>query len=287
MHAIARPARPLAAVALLLPLLGAACVDPSLPGTGSQAPSPASPEAVTPGPRDATSTVEVVQRHPHGRDSFTQGLELTDGVLYESTGLVGSSWIEARAFPGGEVLARADITDPFFGEGLTVTEDIAWQVTWQDGVAIARDPATLEEEFRTTYEGEGWGLCSYDDDAERGDHLVMSDGTSTLTVRDPATFEALETIPVTLDGAPVELLNELECTPDGVYANVWTTSMIVRIDPRTGAIDDVIDASGLLSSTERRGADVLNGIAAIPGTDRFLITGKLWPVMLEARFVPR
>ncbi|MBD8505820.1 glutaminyl-peptide cyclotransferase [Hoyosella sp. G463] len=287
MHAIAPPARPLVAAALLVPLLGAGCVEPRVPGTGSQSPSTTSLEPVTPGPEDATLTVAVVERHPHGRDSFTQGLELSDGVLYESTGLVGSSWIEARTFPGGEVLARADLTDPFFGEGLTVTEEIAWQVTWQDGVAIARDPATLEERSRTTYEGEGWGLCSYDDDAERGAHLVMSDGTSTLTVRDPATFDARETIPVTLDGAPVELLNELECTPDGVYANVWTTDMIVRIDPRTGAIEDVIDASGLLSRAERQGADVLNGIAAIPGTDRFLITGKLWPVMLEARFVPR
>lgn len=223
---------------------------------------------------------EVVAEHPHNPEAFTQGLELADSILYESTGLVGRSWIEARDFATGEEIARQDLDLPYFGEGLTVTEDRVWQVTWRDGTAFERDPQTLEEISTVEYEGEGWGLCSYPD------RIVMSDGTDTLTFRDPETFAVLGTVAVTLRGEALDQLNELDCAEEGVYANVFQTDWIVRISPDDGSVNAVIDASNLLSADERAGVDVLNGIAAIPDTDRFLLTGKLWPKMFEVRFVP-
>ncbi|WP_049793650.1 glutaminyl-peptide cyclotransferase [Hoyosella subflava] len=224
---------------------------------------------------------EVVKVHPHDPEAFTQGLEIAGPLLYESTGRVGLSWIAARDLETGEEVARADLPLPYFGEGLTVTEDRVWQITWRDEVAFERDPATLEEIATVSYEGEGWGLCSYPD------RLVMSDGSDTLTFRDPVTFDALDTVAVTLRGSALDQINELECTPEGVYANIFQTDWIVRINPEDGRVTAVIDASGLLSDEERGGVDVLNGVAAIPGTDRFLLTGKLWPEMFEVEFVAR
>lgn len=226
---------------------------------------------------------EIVGVLPHDPTAFTQGLEIADGTLYESTGRVGQSWVRASALGTGAQLAYADLARPMFGEGITVTGDTVWQITWQDGVALARDRATLAPQRRVDYAGEGWGLCT------RGDRLVMSDGTDTLTFRDPVTFDPVGSVAVTLDGRPLDRLNELECADDGaVYANVWTTDTIVRIDPETGVVTGRVDATNLreaLPAGERAGIDVLNGIAQIPGTDRFLVTGKLWPRMFEVRFV--
>ncbi|GGC73113.1 glutaminyl-peptide cyclotransferase [Hoyosella rhizosphaerae] len=275
------------AVSMMAPLLCAGCFDTlNSDSITTDSTTPDAPPA-TLDRNSITMIAEVVDRHPHSRDAFTQGLELHGDVLFESTGRVGESWIQSRAFPSGDVIAHADITDPYFGEGLTVVGDTVWHVTWKDGVAFARDRDSLEERFRVTYDGEGWGLCSYDDHEVLGAHVVMSDGTDVLTFRDPETFDVLDTVRVTLDGAPVVMLNELECTPDGVYANVWMTEKIVRIDADTGTVGDVIDASRLLTASERPGTDVLNGIAAIEGTDHFLVTGKLWPTMFEVKFVPR
>lgn len=219
---------------------------------------------------------------PHETTAFTQGLEIVGGSLYESTGLRGRSYVQRSDLATGRVLARRDLPDNLFGEGITVAGDRLWEITWQSHVAIARDPLTLAETGRVTYQGEGWGLCA------QPDRLVMSNGTATLTFRDRTTFAATSTVTVTADGSPVKDLNELECTPDGqVWANVWQTNQIIRIDPRTGHVTATVDASGLLNPTQARDADVLNGIAALPGTDRFLITGKLWPTMFVVRFVPR
>ncbi|MFD4295116.1 glutaminyl-peptide cyclotransferase [Rhodococcus sp. NPDC058532] len=227
-----------------------------------------------------TLRVDVLDRRPHDPTAFTQGLEIADGALLEGTGLVGRSYVTARDLDTGAELARADLPATMFGEGITVVGDTVWQLTWRDQVAFARDRTTLRERARVAYDGEGWGLCA------QPDRLVMSDGSSTLTFRDPATFAVRGTVDVTLDDRRVDRLNELECTADGmVYANVWQTTDIVRIDPASGAVVAVIDASGLLTEADAAEADVLNGIAAIPGTDRFLITGKLYPTIFDVRFV--
>ncbi|KQU06834.1 glutaminyl-peptide cyclotransferase [Rhodococcus sp. Leaf7] len=243
------------------------------------------PDAVST-PADATLDVRIVSTRPHDPSAFTQGLEVDGNRLLEGTGRSGRSRVTASDLATGAPLASVDLPAPLFGEGLTVAGDTLWQLTWQDGVAVARDPDTLQEVRRVSYEGEGWGLC-FD-----GSSLVMSDGTDTLTFRDPVTFEPTGSVRVRDDGQAVEEINELECTPDGVYANIWKTDEIVRIDPASGTVTAVIDASPLRAALEDSGADtsgidVLNGIAAVPDTDRFLVTGKLWPTLFEVEFVPR
>ncbi|MFF8835697.1 glutaminyl-peptide cyclotransferase [Streptomyces sp. NPDC015130] len=243
----------------------------------------AQPATPTPGPR--LLRAETRKALPHDPRAFTQGLEFRGATLYESTGRVGHSSV--RAGPPGRPPARyVALPAPLFGEGITLTGSKLWQLTWRNGVAVERDPTTLEERRRVGYEGEGWGLCHQHHAGQ--ERLVMSDGTDRLTFRDPDTFEATGGIDVRQDGSPATRLNELECTPDGsVYANVYPTNTILRIDPDTGAVTANIDAAGLLTASERRGAKQLNGIAAVPGTDRFLLTGKLWPRMFEVVFVTR
>ena len=232
-----------------------------------------------------TLTAEVVRTYDRGDDAFTQGFEIDGDVLYEGTGLEGSSFVRRTALDSMTELGRVDLPSDLFGEGITVDGDTLWQITWQDGIAIARDRDTLTEKRRVNYDGEGWGLCT---ERQSDGRLVMSDGTSTLTFRDPTSFDAVSTVNVTLDGEPVERLNELECAEDGsVYANVWQTFDIMRIDPGTGQVTAVIDGTPLwdsMSAADRNGADVFNGIAQIPGTDRFLVTGKFWPTIFEVRF---
>lgn len=226
----------------------------------------------------------MLDTRPHDRTSFTQGFELVDGVLYEGTGMVGASAMLATDPRTGEARARVDLPVPFFGEGITVAGDRIWQLTWENGVAFERDRATLAERRQVRYEGEGWGIC------HDGERLLMSDGSDRLTVRDPASFDVLGEVRVTRDGEPVDNLNELECVDGAVWANVWQTDEIVRIDPASGTVTAVVDASGLLAGHAKPDdlgtADVLNGIAAVPGTDEFLITGKYWPLTFHVRFVP-
>ncbi|UAK34497.1 glutaminyl-peptide cyclotransferase [Nocardia asteroides] len=233
-----------------------------------------SPEDTTP-----RMNIEVVSTRPHDPTAFTQGLEIDGDVLYEGTGLAGASRVRASRLATGEELAEAALPAPYFGEGITVAGATLWQLTWHDGVAIARDPATLAERGRVSYDGEGWGLCAM------GGRLVMSDGTDRLTFRDPVTFAPVGSVELTSRNDA--RLNELECASDGtVYANDWPTDTILRIEPDSGTVLAAADAAGLLPATARAGADALNGIAQLPGTDRFLITGKNWPTIFEVRFTP-
>jgi glutamine cyclotransferase len=166
-----------------------------------------------------------------------------------------------------------------YGEGLAVAGDHLLQLTWKDGVALAWDPDTFELLGSHPYSGEGWGLCS------DGRRLVMSDGSDTLTFRDPATFEVTGSVAVTVMDNPLVKINELECVDGEVWANVWETPYIVRIDPATGVVTGALDLTGLADpdpSASDPGA-VLNGIAYDPSSDTFLVTGKLWPTMYELR----
>jgi glutaminyl-peptide cyclotransferase len=224
--------------------------------------------------------VQVLATLPHDTSMYTEGLEIHDGVLYESSGLVGQSRVRATALSRAAMLREATLPAPLFGEGLTVTDARLWQLTWANGVAIERDPATLAQRRQVTYHGEGWGLC------HDGHQLVMSDGSDRLTFRDPVTFAPSGQLAVRLDGEPVRQLNELECAGGVIWANVFQTDRILRINPSTGVVTGVVDASGLLSTQPQSTGDVLNGIAAIPDTDEFLVTGKHWPLLFRVRFVP-
>jgi glutamine cyclotransferase len=224
--------------------------------------------------------VQVLATLPHDTTMYTEGLEIHDGVLYEGSGLVGQSRVRATALSSGTMLREATLPVPLFGEGLTVVGARLWQLTWTNGVAIERDPATLAQRRRVTYQGEGWGLC------HDGHRLVMSDGSDRLTFRDPVTFAPSGQLEVHLDGEPVRALNELECASGVIWANVFQSDRILRINPSTGVVTGVVDASGLLNTQPQSTEDVLNGIAAIPGTDEFLVTGKHWPLLFRVRFVP-
>ena len=233
----------------------------------------------------AVTTLEpqVLETYPHDSDAFTQGLLFYNGYFYESTGLFeGRSSLREVIPETGEVLRISPLPDEYFGEGLARVDDRLIQITWQNGRAFTYDLETFNPTGDFSYTGEGWGLC-YD-----GENLFMSDGSATLTVRDPDTFEALREIDVTQGGRPVTELNELECVNNDVYANVWRTNRIVRIDKASGNVVADIDASGLLSAEERGNLEpnaVLNGIAYDPDDDTFFITGKLWPKVFKVRFV--
>ncbi|QMU72182.1 glutaminyl-peptide cyclotransferase [Streptacidiphilus sp. P02-A3a] len=219
--------------------------------------------------------VRVLAVLPHDRTQFTEGLELRDGVLYESSGLYGRSTLRAVDWRTGAVLARAALPNGLFGEGITVVGDRIWQLTWREGIALDRRRSDLAVLGEVRYSGPGWGLC-YD-----GRRLVMSDGSARLAFRDPHSFARTGGVRVTAAGRPVTGLNELECAGGSVWANVWRSGDILRIDPATGAVTGVADASGLLSPALRRGTDVLNGIAALPDGAQFLLTGKFWPLMFR------
>jgi glutamine cyclotransferase len=221
----------------------------------------------------------VLAEIPHDPAAFTQGLEISGDALYEGTGLEGSSQLRELDPATGAVRRSAPVPDDMFGEGITVVDDRVWQLTWQSGVAVEWDRATFTVRREVPVDGEGWGLC------RDGDRLVRSDGTDRLRFHDPATFAETGAVPVTREGAPLTRLNELECVDGRVWANVWQTDEIVRIDPATGVVDVVVDASGLLDEQRRQGADVLNGIAHAGG-DEYLLTGKWWPVTFRVRLDP-
>ena len=266
---------------LLAAALLPACQDPAEETvTPVQITPPDEPRAPA-APAIESLRVRVVAKYPHSRDAFTQGLLWHDGALYESTGRYGQSALRKVRLEDGKVLAERSLDPSYFGEGLALVDDRLIQLTWRSGIAVVSDLDSLEVEGTLRYLGEGWGLC-FD-----GDALVMSDGSSILELRDPSSMELHRELTVWRGDRPVRRLNELECVGDDVYANVWQSDEIVRLDPSSGRVTAVIDASGLLSPVEAMRADVLNGIAYKPESDTFLLTGKLWPHVFEVELVPR
>lgn len=222
--------------------------------------------------------VDVLARLPHDPDSYTQGLEMRSGRLYESTGLTGRSTIQVGEL-GRSPEHRVELPSDYFAEGITLVGKSLWQLTWRNQVAIRRDANSLSERQRVPYTGEGWGLCYQ---APRA-RLVMSDGTSRLSFRDPETFALLGSVTVHANGLPVHSINELECVGNQVYANLLGSDLIACILPETGETVAYIDASSLLSPQERRSSGQLNGIAAEPGTSNLLLTGKNWPAIFRVK----
>ena len=230
-------------------------------------------------------TVEIVEWRPHDPDAFTQGLEVADNTMYESTGLWGQSSLRTVHPTTGGAIALVALSDDHFGEGLTVVGEEISQLTWQSGTAIVYDRRTLQTVRQHGYEGEGWGLCAMDD------VLIMSDGSDRLARRDPQTFELLGTVTVTASGYEGRLdhLNELECVEGMVIANVWQTEQLLVIDPESGRVVAAIDARPLVDDVRQNSSasdiDVLNGVALDESSGTLWMTGKLWPRLYRVRIV--
>lgn len=245
-----------------------------------ETPSQAAAAAVSAPDAPERLKVKVLSTRPHDPEAFTQGLVLDGDTLYESTGLNNRSSLREVDPQTGKVKRKQDVPSEYFAEGLALVDDHLIQLTWKEEKAFVYNRSDFQKVGEFRYDGEGWGLC-FD-----GTRLVMSDGSDRLTFRDPKTFAVQSIVNVTLAGKPATELNELECVDGLVYANVWQTDDILRIDPKDGRVTAVVDASGLLTPEERGKTDVLNGIAWNPKTKTFLITGKLWPKMFEVQFVP-
>jgi glutaminyl-peptide cyclotransferase len=212
----------------------------------------------------------------HDTAAYTEGLELDGPVLYEGTGMAGQSQIRELDPVNGAVRRAVAVPNYYFGEGITVVGDRIWELTYRDGVAVEWDKRTFTPLREVPFAGEGWGVC------RDGDRLISSEGSDRLRFLDTASLAETGAVNVTRDGQPVVGLNELECVDGQVWANVWPTDTIVRIDPATGSVNVVLDASSLRSPDVNKIGQVLNGIAHIGG-DEFLLTGKYWPSMFRVR----
>ena len=229
----------------------------------------------------AADTYQVVHAYPHDTQAFTQGLIYLDGHLYESTGIRGQSSLRMEDLTTGSILKFHEVPSDYFAEGLTNWGSTLIQLTWETHLALVYDRATFQQLRTFSYTGEGWGLT------QDGKSLILSDGTAQLRFLDPATFHELRRITVRDHGKPITQLNELEYIHGQVFANIWHSDRIARIDPATGRVAGWIDLSGLLPKSERSNPEaVLNGIAWDEQNQRLFVTGKLWPRIFEIRILP-
>ena len=247
---------------------------PPIPGADSSAAESALP---------AVYSYLVVNTYLHDPNAFTQGLVFEDGIFYEGTGQYGASGIRKVAPATGEILAEKRLSEQYFGEGIAVFGDRLYQLTWKAGICFVYDKNTFALQTQFSYPTEGWGLT------HDGEKLLMSDGTNIIYFRHPDTFEEMGRIEVTDIAGPVHYLNELEYIEGQLFANVWRTDRIARIDPKTGAVTGWIDLTGLLPAADRsqHRVDVLNGIAYDARANRLFVTGKWWPKVFEIRLDKR
>ncbi|MEL7487293.1 MAG: glutaminyl-peptide cyclotransferase, partial [Pseudomonadota bacterium] len=220
---------------------------------------------------------EIVNVFPHDDQAFTQGLFFADEMLIESTGRYGRSQIRVLDLQSGDVVNARRLPDIVFGEGATRVGDRIISLTWRSRIGFVHRLSDLKPLGRFEVDGEGWGL-TYD-----GDRLILSDGSDRLTFLDANTYEKRGSLSVTLNGEPLRRLNELEWIDGAIYANVWQSDVIVRIDPDSGEVTQIIDVSALFPVAQRRNPsdDVPNGIAYLESEGRMFITGKNWPKLFE------
>lgn len=283
MPSLAKPALA-ALLTLSLALVGCSSTTSQTDTLDSVAAEEGSEEAST--SNIARFEAKVLERLPFDASLFTQGLEVTDSEdVLVGTGQYGESGI--FTLPAGSDSARQHVRNDnaVFGEGITQYNSaegpVIWQLSWDSGEAYKYDAESYELLDTASYPGEGWGLCSLDNTT-----LVMSDGTDELRHIDGETFAEQERVRVTMNGQAIDNINELECVDGEVFANVWFSTTILRIDPATGEVTGTIDASGLENNAADDPDNVLNGIAHIPGTEEYYLTGKRWPDMYRVSFDP-
>ncbi len=219
---------------------------------------------------------EVVHTYPHDSSAFTEGLFYLDGFLYEGTGIAGRSSIRKVKLETGEIVQKRDLPEPYFGEGIIHWKDRLIELTYQSEAGFIYDLATFAPSGGFKYPGEGWSLT------QDGHRIIMSDGTPQIRFWDPETLQETGRITVTEDGSPVSDVNELEWVKGEIYANVWRTDRIVRIDPASGKVTSSINLTGLWPGSDHN-EKTLNGIAYDAQHDRLFVTGKEWPSLFEIR----
>jgi glutaminyl-peptide cyclotransferase len=248
----------------------------------------ATPQATNPPPAAVPEyTYEIVREYPHDPQAFTEGLLLHNGFLWESTGLEGRSAIRKLKLETGETLQRTDLPPAFFGEGIVIwhgkdNTDHLIQLTYKTQTGFVYNLNTLAMERRFSYPGEGWALT------HDGKRLIMSDGSPQLRFWDPETLAEQGRLTITDAGRPVSNLNELEWVKGEIFANVWLTTKVARINPTNGRVTGWINLAGLPEAADLNGnEDVLNGIAYDAAADRLLVTGKNWSKIYQIRLVKR
>ena len=276
--------RPALLALLLLPALGFACSDSrhtsEQPKNGAPQSTPA-PKEIPAAPEPNYYRATVIRALPHDNTCYTQGLEIHDGILYETGGLLGRSSVRKIDMNSWKTLHITKLPPEVFGEGVTLLDGKLFVLTWRDGRCLMYDPKTLNLLGEMPYRGEGWGLCN------DGESLIMTNGTSTITFLSPTDFHVRRTISVFDKSRPLEMLNEVEYINGEIWANVYQTDNIVRINPQTGVINGWVDAADLLAENDRNaGAEVLNGIAYDPKSKGVYLTGKYWPKLFEVGIAP-
>jgi glutaminyl-peptide cyclotransferase len=225
---------------------------------------------------------KIISVYPHNPDHFTQGLEIHNGYLYEGTGQEGKSGIYKENLANGKILQEHRLEDQYFGEGITILNDKLYELTYKSRIGFIYDANTFDLLKTWTYKSlEGWGLTN------DGTNLIMSDGTENLTFIDPQTFNIVKVLQVCDDKRVIKNLNELEFIDGEIWANIWLTNEVVRIDSKTGKVTGEIDFTGLLGAKyQNQEEDVLNGIAYDHEKKKLYLTGKLWPKLFEIQLVP-
>jgi glutamine cyclotransferase len=223
----------------------------------------------------------LVNSYPHDPGAFTQGLFFHDGILYEGTGQETGSTLRTAELETGKVIRQHTLDPSLFGEGITLFKDRIFQVTWQNKVGFVYNRSDFRQINKIYYQGEGWGLTTI------GDRIVRSDGTNILYFHEPEMFDAVSRLEVYDNEKKVDQLNELEYINGEIWANIWMTDLIARIDPLTGKVNSYVDLSRLYPEAKRRevNADVLNGIAWDQLTGRIFVTGKRWPGLYEIEVI--
>jgi glutamine cyclotransferase len=221
--------------------------------------------------------VKLVGAYPHDPHAFTQGLEYYSSYLYESTGIAGQSTLRKVSLQSGQVIRQVNLPQQYFGEGLTIFHDKIYQLTWLSKKGFVYDLRSFRQVGEFPYDTEGWGL-THD---ERS--LIMSDGTNKIRYIDPVSFAVTRTIELYAEGHGVVNLNELEYVKGEIFANIWHSPRIARVDPRSGQVVAWIDLTSIVSMEPHREEDVLNGIAYDQATDRLFVTGKNWSKLFEIR----
>lgn len=236
-------------------------------------------EDASPAPKDIpTLSYTLVKAWPHDRGAFTEGLVFWDGMLIESTGISGHSTLRKVDLETGLVRQEVKLPEQYFGEGIAVLGGRIFQLTWLSHRGFIYDLKSMNLQGEFSFDGEGWGLTT---DSQS---LIMTDGTNRIRFLDPSTFKVTRTIDVFAHGRPVERLNELEYVKGELYANVWQTEFVLRIDPATGRILSAIDFVGILPPADHaQDTDVMNGIAYDARDDRLFVTGKYWPKLFEVK----